>query len=125
MRAYQLQTRASRIGFDWKEMKPVWNKVREETKELSEAIRQGRSREIQSELGDLFFALVNMARFLKLDPEETLRRANDRFTDRFRYMEKRAGRARKSLSELSPAGWDRLWEEAKRRGKKMDGFRRG
>jgi MazG family protein len=114
MRAFQLQIRASRVGFDWKEMTPVWNKVLEEMKELEEAIREGRSRRIQEEFGDLFFALVNMSRFLKLDPEESLRRANGRFTDRFRYMEKKAKRARKSLSGLNPAELNRLWEEAKK-----------
>jgi MazG family protein len=114
MRAFQLQTRASRVGFDWKEMTPVWDKVLEEMKELEEEIRVGRSGRVQEEFGDLFFALVNLSRFLKLDPEESLRRANDRFTDRFRYMEKRAKRARKFLSGLSPAEMDRLWEDAKR-----------
>ncbi|MBI3610565.1 MAG: nucleoside triphosphate pyrophosphohydrolase [Nitrospirae bacterium] len=108
MRAYQLQTRASRVGFDWKEMGPVWSKVREEIKELEHAIGTGRSREIQAEFGDLFFSLVNMARFLKLDPEEALRKANRRFVERFHYMEKRAGKSRSPLSEMTLAEMDRL-----------------
>jgi len=113
MRAYQLQTRASRVGFDWKEIRPVWNKVREEMKELEQAIGEGRSRAIQAEIGDIFFALVNMARFLKFDPEESLRKANQRFVDRFHFMEKRAKSSRKPLSKMTPAEMDRLWEEAK------------
>ncbi|MBI3995862.1 MAG: nucleoside triphosphate pyrophosphohydrolase, partial [Nitrospirae bacterium] len=113
MRAYQLQTRASRVGFDWKEIRPVWNKVREEMKELEEAVGEGRSRQIQAEFGDLFFALVNMARFLKLDPEESLRKANERFSERFRYIEKKAGKAKTTLSEMTLAEMDRLWDEAK------------
>lgn len=113
MRAYQLQTRAARVGFDWKEMRPVWNKVREEMKELEIAVDEGRSKRIEAELGDLFFALVNMARFLRLDPEESLRGANRRFSDRFRYMEKVAGKSRKMLSEMTLTEMDRLWEEAK------------
>jgi tetrapyrrole methylase family protein/MazG family protein len=113
MRAYQLQTRASRVGFDWKEMRPVWNKVREEMKELEHAIGEGQPRRIQAEFGDIFFALVNLSRFLKFDPEESLRKANQRFTDRFRYMEKRAGKSRRPLSEMTLAEMDRLWEEAK------------
>jgi tetrapyrrole methylase family protein/MazG family protein len=113
MRAYQLQTRASRVGFDWKEMRPVWNKVREEMKELEEAIGEGQSRQIQAEFGDVFFALVNMARFLKFDPEESLRKANQRFVDRFSYMERKAGRSRKALYDMTLSEMDRLWEEAK------------
>lgn len=118
MRAYQLQTRASRVGFDWKEMRPVWNKVREEMKELEQAIGHGQPRRIQAEFGDIVFALVNMARFLKFDPEESLRKANQRFVDRFHYMEKRARNSRRPLSEMTLAEMDRLWEEAKAAEKK-------
>jgi len=118
MRAYQLQTRASRVGFDWKELRPVWNKVREELKELEHAVDTGEDRSVRHELGDLFFALVNLARFLKLDPEETLRKSNQRFVDRFHYIEKKAWRSRKPLSEMSLAEMDRLWEEAKAAEKK-------
>ncbi|HUK57066.1 MAG TPA: nucleoside triphosphate pyrophosphohydrolase [Nitrospiria bacterium] len=113
MRAYQLQTRASRVGFDWRELRPVWNKVREELKELEQAVEGGRLRSIRHELGDLFFALVNMARFLKLDPEEALRKTNRRFVDRFHFMEQRAEKTRRPLSEMTLAEMDRLWEEAK------------
>jgi len=113
MRAYQLQTRASRVGFDWKEMRPVWNKVREEMKELEEAIGEGQPRQIQSEFGDLFFSLVNLARFLKFDPEESLRKANQRFVDRFSFMERKAGKSRRALSDMTLNEMDRLWEEAK------------
>ena len=118
MRAYQLQTRASRVGFDWKELRPVWNKVREELKELEHAVEEGQGRPIRHEFGDLFFALVNLARFLKLDPEETLRKANQRFVDRFHYIEKQAWKSRTPLSEMTPAEMDRLWEEAKAAEKK-------
>jgi len=124
MRAYQLQTRASRIGFDWKNIKPVWKKVREEIRELEEAMRNGRLRRIRSEIGDLFFALVNLSRFLKVDPEECLRLANGRFTNRFHYMENKADRNRKTLSEMGPGELDRLWEEAKRSESRVSGPRR-
>lgn len=113
MRAHQLQTRASRVGFDWKELRPVWNKVREELKELELAVEEGRGRPIRHEIGDLFFALVNLARFLKVDPEESLRRANQRFVDRFHYIERMARKSRKPLSEMTLGEMDRLWEEAK------------
>ncbi|MBI3811939.1 MAG: nucleoside triphosphate pyrophosphohydrolase [Nitrospirae bacterium] len=113
MRAYQLQTRASRVGFDWKEIRPVWNKVREEMKELEQAIDEGQARQIQAEIGDIFFTLVNMARFLKLDPEESLRKANQRFVERFSYIERKAGKSHKTLSSMTLNEMDRLWEEAK------------
>ena len=113
MRAHQLQTRASRVGFDWKEIQPVWNKVREEMKELEQAIGEGQARRIQEEIGDVFFSLVNMARFLKLDPEESLRKANQRFVDRFSYMEMKAGKSQKTLSSMTLSEMDRFWEEAK------------
>ena len=118
MRAHQLQTRASRVGFDWKELRPVWNKVREELKELELAVEEGRGRPIRHEFGDLFFALVNLARFLKLDPEESLRKANQRFVDRFHFIERKAWKSRKPLSEMTLAEMDRLWEEAKAAEKK-------
>ncbi|MBI3597069.1 MAG: nucleoside triphosphate pyrophosphohydrolase [Nitrospirae bacterium] len=118
MRAYQLQTRASRVGFDWKELRPVWNKVREELKELEHAVEEGRVRPIRHEFGDLFFSLVNLARVLKLDPEESLRKANQRFVDRFHYIERKAGKSRRPLSEMTLAEMDRLWEEAKAAEKK-------
>ena len=122
MRAYQLQARAARIGFDWKEIRPVWAKVREEIKELEHAIDKSRRSEIRDELGDLLFSLVNMARFLKLDPEESLRRANRRFADRFQYMERKAGKGR--LSKMTLGEMDRLWNEAKRTGEKRSKRRR-
>jgi tetrapyrrole methylase family protein/MazG family protein len=118
MRAHQLQGRASRVGFDWKEKKPVWDKVCEEMKELELATQQGDPREIEAELGDLLFALVNMARFLKIDPEEALRKTNQRFVDRFQFMEGKAKKSKASLSAMSLAEMDRLWEEAKEAEKK-------
>ena len=101
------------MGFDWSEFGPVWAKVREELKETEDAIEGRDSEEIESELGDLLFSLVNAARFLKLDPEEVLRKANGRFSDRFQSMEKRAKKSGRSLSNMSLDEMDRLWEGAK------------
>ncbi len=114
MRAHQLQTRASRVGFDWKSKGPVLGKVREEVRELDEAIEQGRTVRIRSEIGDLLFAVVNLSRFMKLDPEEALRRANRRFERRFQSVERQARGAGRNLSEMSLKEMDRLWEQAKR-----------
>lgn len=114
IRANQLQSRAARVGFDWTELKPVWQKVQEEMEELEHSIKEEQPRSIQAELGDLLFALVNIARFLKVDPEEALRKTNERFTERFHSMEKQAKKSRRSLSAMSLDEMDRMWEEAKR-----------
>ncbi len=118
LRANQLQSRAARVGFDWPAFKPVWRKVREEMSEVEVEIGRKRQRSIEAELGDLFFALVNAARFLKVDPEEALRKANHRFSERFQAMEKRARKEARSLSEMSLAEMDHLWEKAKKAEKK-------
>ena len=111
MRAHQLQSRAARVGFDWKSTRPVWSKVREEIRELEQAVKKGRSAAIQDEFGDLFFALVNLARFMKLDPEEVLGRANAKFTERFQYIERHSARP---LREMTLAETDGLGEKAKK-----------
>lgn len=118
MRAFQLQTRASRVGFDWKRPGPAWKKINEEIRELRGAMRSGRRDRIQDEMGDLLFTLVNWSRLMRLDPEEALRSANRRFFSRFRKMEKKAKTEGRPLSGLSPAEWDRLWKAAKREEKR-------
>ena len=114
MRAHQLQGRAARVGFDWKEQEPIWGKVCEELKELEAAKSEGQKERIEAELGDLFFALVNWARFMKIDPEEALRKTNQRFYDRFHFIEKEAKKKEKSLSSMTLSEMDLLWEEAKK-----------
>lgn len=117
MRANQLQSRASRVGFDWKNAGPVWGKIREEIEEFREAVEKGRAARIEAEFGDVMFSLVNLARFLKIDPEGSLRKANNRFSERFHFIEKRAGQKKKELKELTLSQMESLWEEAKRPGK--------
>lgn len=114
MRAHQLQARAARVGFDWPEMKPVWGKVHEEMKELEESYREGNAQAVKAEMGDLLFALVNLSRFMKINPEDALRKANHRFMERFHYMEKKAKRSGRVLSAMTLAEMDRLWEAAKK-----------
>ena len=124
IRAGQLQSRAARVGFDWSEFGPVWKKVREELRETEEAIRGKKPAPIESELGDLLFSLVNAGRFLGVDPEEALRKANDRFTNRFRSMEKKTKRSGRHLSELGLDEMNRLWDEAKKLERKIPKRRR-
>ena len=114
LRARQLQSRAARVGFDWTEWTPVWLKVREEMEEVEESLREGHPPSIEAELGDVFFSLVNAARFLKIDPEEALRKANQRFSNSFQTMEGRAKRQRRSLADMGADEMEQLWEEAKK-----------
>jgi nucleoside triphosphate diphosphatase len=113
LRAYQIQARASRVGFDWPEMEPVVEKVEEEIRELQEAIAGEQQTEIEAELGDLLFALVNLARFIKVNPEEALRKATNRFIERFHYIEAQTARDGRALKDLTLAEMDALWEKAK------------
>ena len=113
-RAQKLQNRAARVGFDWPEQSGALAKVDEELLELREALTEGDTGHIESELGDIFFALVNLARHLGADAESTLRHANARFEMRFEMMERAA---REEGSTLQAESFDTLearWQEAKR-----------
>jgi tetrapyrrole methylase family protein/MazG family protein len=109
--AQEYQARAARVGFDWPEIEGVLDKVREEIDEVREAADQA---ERSAELGDLFFAIVNLARWLKIDAETALREANSRFKDRFSYVERAVRQQRRNLSEMSLEELDSLWNEAKK-----------
>ena len=108
--ALQYQERAARVGFDWKEIDGVVEKVREELGEVLESDDQAQR---EKELGDLLFAVVNLARWYKADPETILRTTNQRFRTRFKYIEDHARKANRPLSEMALEEMDALWEEAK------------
>ena len=111
--ATQLTARAARVGFDWQDAGQVLEKLDEELRELAEA-RQGGSRErLEDELGDLLFVLVNLARFLEVDPEQALRKTNRKFRDRFAYIEGKLKEAGKSPETVPLAELDALWNQAK------------
>lgn len=110
LRAYEISKRAARVGFEWPNIEAVWDKVREEEAELAEALAEGDHDEAAKELGDLLFTMVNVARWLKIDPEDVLRQMLDRFTLRFQAMERLSDRP---LGELSSEEWDQLWGQAK------------
>ncbi len=113
IRAYRLAQLASKAGFDWSEITGVIEKMEEEFKELKEAIVSGEKEEIREEIGDLFFVLINISRFLKINPEKAIKRTLDKFIRRFRYIEKSLHRGGKSLLQSNLMEMDRLWEEAK------------
>ncbi|MCY3907906.1 MAG: nucleoside triphosphate pyrophosphohydrolase [Anaerolineaceae bacterium] len=113
LEALRLQERAAKVNFDWPHQSQVLDKLREELKELQ--VAQG-DVEREHELGDLLFTLVNLARWMKLEPEGALRAANARFRGRFRYVEERARDTGQPLNEHSLAQLDALWNEAKQAG---------
>jgi len=116
MRAHQLTRRAANVGFDWDKPDAVLDKVSEEVRELR-AAPPADGDHLEEEAGDLLFAAMNVARFLKLDPELALRRANDKFEARFRAMEQEAARSGRKMESASPAELDTLWERVKSAGR--------
>ena len=108
--ADEIQRRAKRVGFDWQTIEPVVAKIHEELQELKEAETD---EERQSEAGDVLFAVVNLIRWLDVDPEMALRETNNRFRKRFAYLEDSAVKKGKHLEEMSFEELDALWEEAK------------
>jgi len=112
-RAQKISERASRVGFDWPAVEPVWEKVDEELHELKAARAGGSKARMKDEIGDLFFALVNLARFLVIDAEDSLNGSTAKFIERFKYMEARLQERGKSMTACSLAELDELWEEAK------------
>jgi len=113
MRAYRLTQRASKVGFDWENKDQVWEKLQEELQEFQEVLGKEEKGERREELGDILFTLVNLARFIEVDPEDALRRVTNKFTKRFRYIEKRLRKEGKDPSGASLAEMDALWEESK------------
>lgn len=110
-RAHEISKRAVRAGFEWPNIDGVLDKVREEVEELEEAIKEGNPEHIKSEIGDLLFTVVNLARWQKLDAEDALRMMLNRFQTRFSTMETHAT---KPLTELTFDEWDDLWNQAKK-----------
>jgi len=111
--AQEFQDRAARVGFDWPEIEGVLDKVKEEIEEIKNAETDF---ELASEIGDLFFALVNVARWKKIDSESALRGTNMKFKKRFGYVEQSAKKQERNLSDLTLDEMDLLWNEAKRQG---------
>jgi MazG family protein len=114
MRAQKLQKRASRHGFDWTDIEPVFAKVEEELAETHAAFASGDHAHITEEVGDLLFVAVNLARHLNVDAESALRASNAKFTRRFQHVEQRLKQQQQVMAETSAEELDRLWEEAKR-----------
>jgi tetrapyrrole methylase family protein/MazG family protein len=112
--AQQIASRAAQAGFDWENAEQVLEKLNEELAEFDAARRSGSAAELEDELGDLLFVLVNLARFVKVDPEQALRRTNAKFRRRFGYVEQKLAERGKQPAESTLDEMEALWQEAKK-----------
>ena len=124
LRAYQVQKRAARVGFDWEKPEHVIDKLDEELQELREASSRHQlntdepslldsQKDIEQEFGDVLFTIANLARHLDINPEEALRKSCNKFVGRFWSMEQQAAKTGKGLQQLTPTEWETLWDSAK------------
>jgi len=113
IRSYKIQKKAAEVGFDWDDVSEAFSKVKEETAELLEIYRGDDDSKKMEEVGDLLFAVVNVARFLGVNPEEALNFTSSKFIDRFGFIEKSAKLQGKQLEDMSLEEMDKLWEDAK------------
>jgi len=115
IRARRIQEKAATVGFDWKELPPVLDKVDEEISELKEALTLKDTENIKNEMGDVLFSLVNLSRFLHINPEEALRMTISKFETRFSQVEKELKKRGKSLTESTLEEMDEIWNLVKKR----------
>jgi len=118
LRAQRIQGRAARVGFDWEHKDQVFEKVEEEMDELRTAFQKGDVKEVEHELGDLLFTLVNLSRFLKINPEDALQKTIRKFMDRFQQIEKEVEKQGRDWKDVSLKEMDELWDRAKEREQK-------
>ena len=112
-RAHRLQEKAAKVGFDWEKKEDVWKKVIEEIEEMHQSEKEESKEELENEIGDVFFALVNYARFLNINPEYALRKTNKKFVRRFNYVENKILETGRKISESNLQEMDKFWEESK------------
>ena len=117
VKAMRLQEKAKQVGFEWDHREQVWDKIKEEEQELTDAIAQGDSKHIEEEFGDLLFSWINYARFIGVDPENALERTNQKFISRFTRMEAEAKSIGKPLQEMTLEEMDAVWNRIKQAGK--------
>jgi tetrapyrrole methylase family protein/MazG family protein len=113
LRAQGIQKRAARVGFDWNQLDEALPKLDEELLEFKESLRSKDAAAIEEELGDIFFTLVNISRFLKINPEDALRKTISKFIHRFRYIEEHAAEEGRTMHDMTLDEMEKLWQEAK------------
>ncbi len=114
IKAYRIQEKTRNVGFDWEDKGDVWTKVREELGELEEELRKEDKEKSMNELGDFLFSVINAARLYHLNPDNALERTNQKFMQRFEYIENHSIKSGKPLTEMTIGEMDALWEEAKK-----------
>ena len=114
VKSFRIQEKVRGIGFDWDDKSQVWDKVLEEIEELKVEVKKGDKNRIESEFGDVLFALTNYARFVNVNPEDALEKTNKRFIKRFQIMEKMINKAGLDLSDMKLSEMDIFWEKAKK-----------
>ena len=114
-KAFRLQEKAAKVGFDWEKKEDVWKKVEEELAELKEANEELGVQKLEEEFGDLLFSIVNFARFLGVNPENALRGTNEKFVKRFQYVEGKIKETGRSITESNLQEMDKYWDESKKK----------
>jgi MazG family protein len=114
IKAERIQEKAANVGFDWEKKEDVWDKVKEETREVEQEMKSGNSTNVEKEFGDLFFALVNAARLYGVRADNALEKTNRKFIGRFNYIEKQANDNGRKLNEMTLQEMDAYWDEAKK-----------
>ena len=113
VKAMRLQEKSAQVGFEWEQPDQVWEKVKEEMEELQDAVQLQDRANMEEEMGDLMFSLINYARFLRIDPESALEKTNKKFVSRFTAMEQEARSRGKSMSEMTIGELDAIWDSVK------------
>lgn len=116
IKAYRVQEKAANVGFDWERPEQVWDKVKEEIGEFEAELKQGNKVAMEQEMGDLFFALINASRLYGITPENALAKTNQKFINRFNYIESKVKESDKKLKDMTLGEMERLWNEAKSMG---------
>ena len=114
VKAQRIQDKVAGVGFDWEKPEQVWEKVQEELAEFQAEVAKGNTNNMEAEFGDVLFSMINYARFLKINPDTALERTNQKFSQRFNYLEAKAKALGKSLQDMTLAEMDIYWEEAKK-----------
>lgn len=114
VKATRIQDKVAGVGFDWENPEQVWAKVQEELQEFQEEVQNKDQERMESELGDVFFALINYARFKNISPENALEMTNKKFIKRFQYMEVSIKKAKKKMADMTLEELDVYWDEAKK-----------
>jgi tetrapyrrole methylase family protein/MazG family protein len=114
-RAHRLQEKASKVGFDWEKKVDVWEKVIEEIEEMHQSEKEETKEHLEKEVGDVFFAMVNYARFLGVNPEDALRRTNEKFIKRFNYVQEKVKETGKAIHQSNLEEMDTYWNESKKK----------